>query len=373
MKPEEEIVKILKEEKIDLAATLPCDKAKSLFALVAREFRHIPLSREEEGVGICAGAYLACGKPIMVIQSSGVGNTINAICSLTKLYELPLPILVSWRGVYKENIVAQVPMGKYLPEILEALDIHYTEIKEREDIPLIREVIRDSYDNSTVHIALLSPKIWMDTSQSSIIQERKFKNTSSEVSGQLQPTLRRYDVIKACAPYLKGKLVVSNLGVPSKELYHILHQKSNFYMLGSMGMASPIGLGVSINTEEEVVVIEGDGSLLMNTGTLATIALLAPSNLTILAIDNGVYGSTGNQPTATSICADLGGIASGFGIKRVYRAATAVDLEDIFKGLGEGPNFIHALALPGNADVPDIPLTPIEIKENVMEFLRCRR
>ena len=89
------------------------------------------------------------------------------------------------------------------------------------------------------------------------------------------PTLTRYEVIKLVAPYLEGRVVVSNFGWPSKELYAVKHQPSNFYMLGSMGMVTPIGLGIALTSSKDVVVIDGDGSLLMNPGTLATAALCA--------------------------------------------------------------------------------------------------
>jgi sulfopyruvate decarboxylase subunit beta len=369
MKSEEEVLKILKEEGVDMIAGLPCDKTKQLFALVPEQFRYVPLTREEEGAGICAGAYLAGGKPAMLIQSSGVGNTINALCSLTKLYELPLPILVSWRGIYRENIIGQEPMGKYLPKILKALDINYTEVNEREDVSLLRDAVKDSYENDAIHVVLLSPKIWGENSID-INVERVSRPEAKRIRGPPHPTVTRFELIQAAAPYLNGKVVISNLGIPSKELYHVMNQESNFYMLGSMGMASPIGLGAALNTTKEVVVIDGDGSLLMNSGILATISVLAPKNLTILAIDNGVYGSTGNQPTATAMCVDLGEVAVAFGFTQVCRVAEESELKDAFEGLGDGPNFIHALALPGNAEVSDIPLTPTEIKEQVMGFLK---
>ena len=127
------------------------------------------------------------------------------------------------------------------------------------------------------------------------------RESSSCIMRLISASLTRYDIIKIIAPYLEGKVVVSNLGWPSKELYAIKHQPSNFYMLGSMGMATPIGLGIALTSKKEVVVIDGDGSLLMNPGTLATAASLAPKNLTILAIDNGAYGSTGNQPTLAGV------------------------------------------------------------------------
>jgi sulfopyruvate decarboxylase subunit beta len=176
-------------------------------------------------------------------------------------------------------------------------------------------------------------------------------------------------VLENIAPYLNGKVVVCNLGFPSKELFFIKHQPSNFYMLGSMGMATPIGLGISITTNKEVVVIDGDGSLLMNPGVLATAAHLSPENLTIIAIDNGAYGSTGSQPTLTASCVDLSLVAEGFGIRNVARAANRKEVAASFKSRQKGLRFLHVLAVPGNRDVPNIPLHHLEIKQRVQEFL----
>jgi sulfopyruvate decarboxylase subunit beta len=187
---------------------------------------------------------------------------------------------------------------------------------------------------------------------------------------QLERVLTRLEILKAVTPYLNGKIVVCNLGIPSKELHYVGPQRSNFYMLGSMGLASSIGLGISLFTPKEVVVIEGDGSLLMNLGALSTIAKTKPRNLTILAIDNGVHGSTGNQPTATSSCVDLEMVAKGLGLEKTSKVANRGEIQSALEGLRGGPNFIHILAIPGNSDVPDVPLTPLEIKRNVMESLR---
>jgi sulfopyruvate decarboxylase subunit beta len=108
----------------------------------------------------------------------------------------------------------------------------------------------------------------------------------------------------------------------------------------------------------------------MNLGTLSTIAMVKPKNLTILAIDNGVHGSTGNQPTATSHGTDLELIAKGAGFDKTYKVATETQILSVIKSLHEGPNFVHIVAKPGNAKVPNVPLTPLEIKKNVMEAIR---
>ena len=140
-------------------------------------------------------------------------------------------------------------------------------------------------------------------------------------------------------------------------------------MLGSMGMATPIGLGISLTTEKEVVVIDGDGSLLMNPGVLATSGHFSPENLTIIAIDNSAYGSTGSQPTLTASCVDLSLVAEGFGIRNIVRVASRKELTDSLKGRQRGLRFLHVLAVPGNRDVPNIPLHHLEVKQQVQKFL----
>jgi sulfopyruvate decarboxylase subunit beta len=137
-----------------------------------------------------------------------------------------------------------------------------------------------------------------------------------------------------------------------------------------MGMATPIGLGISLTSDKQVVVIDGDGSLLMNPGTLATAAHLAPENLTILAIDNGSYGSTGGQPTLTHSCVDLERVARGFGIRNTSKVSARRQIVEIMKGPHKGLRFIHALAAPGNEEVPNIPISHLEIKKQVQDFLR---
>jgi len=374
-KTPETIIETLKEAGVNFFTTLPCEKVRRLYNLIPKHFRHISLSREEEGVGICAGAYLAGAKPAMLIQSSGLGNMINALCSLTKFYQLPLMVLVSWRGVYKEKIPAQMPLGKKLPKILEAIDVSYAIVEDPKDVSRIRETMARAYEDNTIYAVLLSPKIWREEEnitdiQTNVAQEKRgFYSSKHQKLEPLKPVLTRLGILKVVAPYLEGKIVVCNLGVPCKELYSVKHQKSNFYMLGSMGLASSIGLGISLFTKKDVVVIDGDGSLLMNLGALSTIALAKPKNLSLLAIDNGVHGSTGNQPTATSYCVDLKVVAQGLGFEKTYKAAKKEEISSTLEGLSEGPNFIHLLAKPGNAKVPNIPLTPMEIRQNVIESL----
>lgn len=373
---EEELIAILKKSGVDFVSSLPCEKIKYLLEIAGREFFHVPLTREEEGVGISAGAALSGKRPAMFVQSSGVGNMINALLSLTSFYKLPLAIFVSWRGVYKEKIEAQVPMGKLLPPVLRGAGIPYSTIGGREDFSTIGKKIGDVYSKNRTHVFLLSPAIWSGVYKEgppALIQSHVTRGVHDIVTRQPFPELTRFQVLETIAPHLDNKVVVCNLGIPSKELFFIKHQPSNFYMLGSMGMATPIGLGISLATDKEVVVIDGDGSLLMGPGVLATAAHFSPRNLTIIAIDNGAYGSTGNQPTLTASCVDLLLVAKGFGIKKVVKSASRKGLANALGSKRKELRFLHVPAVPGNRDVPNITLHHLENKKQVQVFLGARQ
>lgn len=178
--------------------------------------------------------------------------------------------------------------------------------------------------------------------------------------------MKRLDIIRRVAG--QDGLIVANLGFPARELFSVQDRPGNFYMLGSMGQASSIGLGLAMSQAEPVYVIEGDGALLMNLGSLATIAREAPPNLCLIVIDNRVYGSTGNQPTARAEGTDIAALARAAGCKHVIEAADEQQLADALEGFSSGLIVIVAHAEAGNADVPIIQLTPVEIKQR---FMRC--
>jgi sulfopyruvate decarboxylase subunit beta len=197
----------------------------------------------------------------------------------------------------------------------------------------------------------------------------KVKNPTLSLEAQVKrPTMTRYEVIEAAVPYIQGQTVVCNLGIPSKELYALCDQPGNFYMLGSMGLASSIGLGVSLYNKSEVVVLDGDGSLLMNPNALCSISQQAQGNLTVVALDNGTYGSTGDQHTASQHL-NLELLAQGFGIECTSKVYTAEALLTALQ-LRTGPKFIHVIIKPGNANVPNLPYTATQIKRRFMAHLR---
>jgi sulfopyruvate decarboxylase subunit beta len=371
--PEEQVIEILKENNIKYVFSVPCEKIRNLLTLCSQNFIHIPLTREEEGIGIATGAYLAgAQRSILLIQSGGIGNSINALLSLAIIHKIPLPILISWRGLYKETILAQYAMGQHLTRIFEAMDIPFIEIHEAAQLIELNRALQEAFEHQTPYGILLSPKIW----ENSELQLPQAEFPPREYNIELQivktvtaPRMTRFEVLQGIQKFLRGKIVVSNLGFPSKELYAICDQGSNFYMTGSFGLVSLIGLGIALNVSDEVIVIDGDGSILTNPNALCTIGQLHPENLTILAIDNGAHGSTGNQMTAAYNQVDLESIAKAFGIQQTSVAYDPETIIKFCKTIASGPKFVQIYTKPSNAEVPNIPLTPQQIQERFSKFM----
>lgn len=174
--------------------------------------------------------------------------------------------------------------------------------------------------------------------------------------------MRRIDALERMARGAGDALVVCNLGYPSRELYAVGDRPENFYMLGSMGLASSIGLGLALADEERrVIAIDGDGSIMMNLGSLSTIACRAPRNLLLVILDNGVYGSTGSQPTPICARTDLARMASAAGVEDVRAVGDLPGLEAALRDMEHGVLVVKVE--PGNAEVPLIDLTPREIRD----------
>jgi sulfopyruvate decarboxylase subunit beta len=182
----------------------------------------------------------------------------------------------------------------------------------------------------------------------------------------------RSEILKEIAPILRDELVVCNIGIPSQELHAIDDQPTNFYMLGTMGLASSIGLGVALAQPKTVISIDGDGSILTNLGTLPTIGNNMPPNFILMIIDNGSYGSTGDQPTYTGRKTDLAAMARAAGCDNV------VEVQDV----DTGPALQAAIEAQvgtvmvvkcdsGNAKIPVITMDPVIIRHRFMEAVKA--
>ena len=181
----------------------------------------------------------------------------------------------------------------------------------------------------------------------------------------------RYDVLKTLIPVMENALVVCNIGSPSQELFSLNDRPGNFYMLGTMGLCSSIGLGLALSQDKPVVAIDGDGSVLTNLGTLATIGNNAPGNFILLIVDNGSYGSTGDQPTYTSQGTSLGAVASACGCDNVIECTASETADTLRTALAScKATVIVSKCDSGNVKVPVIDMNPILIRERFMEEVR---
>jgi thiamine pyrophosphate-dependent acetolactate synthase large subunit-like protein len=186
------------------------------------------------------------------------------------------------------------------------------------------------------------------------------------ISRSNSKVMNRLDLTKRLVAKLKREeAVIGGIGNANFDLYAAGKRPQNFYMLGSMGLAAPIALGVALaQPNRRVFALEGDGSLLMQVGSLATIAMVAPRNLAIVVWDNGMYQITGAQKTATAEIADLVAMARAAGIAQ---SAWAKDEDDFERMIDEtlkndGPWFIGART---DAETPKIqtPREPVVIKD----------
>jgi sulfopyruvate decarboxylase beta subunit len=288
------------------------------------------------------------------------------------LYELPLPILISWRGVYKEKIIGQKPMGTRMIPILEGAGIPYVEVMSQGEISKIEEGISRAYQDKMPVAILISPAVFEDSpSEREIDYPPRSRTELFEYSGTIpEPEVTRAVAINGIKDILEENLVVSNIGFPSRELYYTRDRPGNFYMLGSFGLASSIGLGISLFTQKQVIVLEGDGAILTNPNSLLTAGAYGPSNLTIIAMDNGTHGSTGNEKTGAYMLYDLEVLARASCIKVTHKTASVKELRNVLEQEENGPRFIHFLMKPGNKKVGVVELTPVEIKQRFQKHLK---
>ena len=177
----------------------------------------------------------------------------------------------------------------------------------------------------------------------------------------------RSEILKEIALIIRDHLVVCNIGLPSQELHMIDDQPSNFYMLGTMGLSSSIGLGLALSQPKTVISIDGDGSVLTNLGTLPTIANNVADNYILLIIDNGSYGSTGDQPTYAGKKTKLEAVAAACGCENVVTCQD-VDTGRVLQAAIDSKQMtvIVSKCDSGNIKLPVITMDPVVIRDRFM-------
>ncbi len=153
----------IKNAGVDLILSVPCDMLKGLINEIenTKEISYIPITREEEGVGIAAGAYLGGKTPLILMQNSGLGNSINAIKSLLELYEIPVIFMMSHRGAEGEKIIAQFPMGKVTYDLLDCINVRKFIRDSRTIISNIEEAVQFSRNSNQSVAIILKRTLWV--------------------------------------------------------------------------------------------------------------------------------------------------------------------------------------------------------------------
>ncbi|MCA1373065.1 MULTISPECIES: thiamine pyrophosphate-dependent enzyme [Bradyrhizobium] len=187
--------------------------------------------------------------------------------------------------------------------------------------------------------------------------------------------MNRFDVTSRLIAKLKHEeAVIGGIGNTNFDLWAAGHRPQNFYMLGSMGLAFPIALGVALaQPDRRVFALEGDGSLLMQLGALSTIAALKPKNLTMIVMDNGIYQITGAQPTPAANVADIVAIAIGSGLASSAWAADEEDFERLVDdAMAASEPSLIAVRIDDKPGVGTTRRDPVQIRERFMHGLGVR-
>jgi phosphonopyruvate decarboxylase len=377
---------LLETQGYDFFTGVPCSLIAGVIGALEAHPRlpYIPAVREDVAVGLAAGAWLAGRTPMVLMQNSGLGTSLNALVSLSLMYRLPALLLVTWRGYEGKDAPEHLLMGEISPSLLTLIGIPHRVLTAESAADAIAWGRAES-ERLSQPVALLLPP--------GILQEEATGHgeppaappgrvtASTSPAGTRRSEISRMEALKAAIAALEDEPVVHANGYICRESFAVRDRPENFYMVGSMGLASAIALGVALaRPERKTVIFDGDGNLLMNLGILPMIGggpvmgRGRPANLVHVVFDNGLYGSTGSQISpARGVSLDRLALAAG------YESATAVTSPDEITGAVEralgadGPHFVLARVTAEERPAPRIPYAPEEIRDRFRAALRSAR
>jgi len=377
-----ELAALLDRQGFDFFTGVPCSLVEDLIAALERRPRdpYVAAVREDAAVGLAAGAWLGGRRPVVVMQNSGLGTSLNALASLSLMYGFPALLIVTWRGFEGKDAPEHLLMGEISPSLLDLLRIPHRILGERPADELLAWARREM-DAREAPVAILVPPGIVETGGGHAIAvggaapgpraDRRIAERRATSDGEILPVISRREALAVAVKELGEASVIHANGYVCRESCATEDRPQNFYMIGSMGLAAAIGLGLAlVRPARASVVFDGDGNLLMSLGTLAMVGSLAPKNFVHLVFDNEVYGSTGGQ-RSPSREVRLDHLARGAG----YRTATAVTTPpEIAAALrsalaDRGPHFVLVKVTAAEAAVPRIPHTPAAIRDRFRRAL----
>lgn len=380
-----ELGRLLKERQITSGAGVPCSFLESVVntMTVDEDMDYLSATSEGEAVAIAAGLVTG-GKPALALmQNSGLGNAVNPITSMLNIYQIPVVLLISHRG---EPSISDAPQHEIMGRITEDLARLCGLRTHVLDEETFRQTLGAALDDGVPAAWICRKGTLTGTPSVKPIALKLVRRSYPPIgAGDLEPSMSREQALEAILPILDRGFedskagpttpaVIGTTGKLSRELYENGdqdHGKTNrFYMVGSMGCAAGFGLGVArAQPRRKVLVLDGDGALLMKLGTLATIGSAAPANLHHVIFDNGAHDTTGGQPTV-SPGVDFATMALACGYKL---AETVADREAFVQTLDrhldvDGPTFLRVTVRTGSRkDLGRPEMTP---HENWLRFCR---
>ena len=331
--------------------------------------KHVITANEGSAVGLATGYHMATGKiPVVYLQNSGLGNTVNPLLSIAdpEVYSIPMLLIIGWRG---EPGVKDEPQhkkqGRVMLEMLKSMEIPYEIIDGTTDI---NQKVSHAVSFMIKH---KRPFVFA-------IREGSFGDYKLKGGEKNNYSLTREGTIDNLLNSVKPEdVVVCTTGKASRELYELRikrqeFDRADFLTVGAMGHCSQIALGVALQKgNKRVFCFDGDGAVLMHMGSLAVIGRLTPKNYIHIMINNGAHESVGGQDTGAFLV-DWSAIAKACGYKSTFIAKDLLELQEVNKKIAnlEGPVFIEIRTSQGSRkDLGRPKSTPIENKEQFMKAL----
>jgi phosphonopyruvate decarboxylase len=353
---------------------VPCSFLKDLINYAINDCYYVMAANEGDAVAIASGAALGGKKTVVLMQNSGLTNAVSPLTSLNYIFRLPVLGFVSLRG---EPGIPDEPqhglMGTITYQMLELMQVkwEYLSSDMSEAIRQLDRANRVIEQNQTFFFVVKK-----DTFEKVPLKEQVHSRTynADKILKTREDELSlRWDVLEKLNE-LKNKntIQLATTGKTGRELYEIEDAANNLYMVGSLGCISSLGLGLAlVRPDKEVVVIDGDGSLLMRLGALPTNAYYKPANMLHILLDNNAHDSTGGQAT---ISHNIGFVeiaaSSGYAVSRYVH--NLHELEEYYKEWQEHKQltFLHMRIAKGARQEPGRPkVRPYEVKERLMKFM----
>jgi phosphonopyruvate decarboxylase len=363
-----EVAALLERHRFDFFTGVPCSLVEDVIAVLEQGSRapYVAAVREDAAVGMAAGAWLAGRRPCVLMQNSGLGTSLNALASLSLMYGFPALIVVTWRGFEGKDAPEHILTGAITPRLLDLLGMPYRVLSAETAAADIAWAAQEM-DARMQPVAIIVPPRVVQTGGVHPVPGGETGPTPPALpaAAPLVPTVSRFAALTAARKQIGSEPIVHANGYICRESFAVGDRPQNFYMIGSMGLASAIGLGLALaKPQRATIVFDGDGNLLMNFGILAMVGGLRPRNLIHVVFDNEVYGSTGNQ-ASPSRGVRLDRVAAAAGYRSSVAVTDAVEVERaVHRALaGDGPHFVLAKVTAEEADVPRIPYSPAEIRD----------